>query len=170
MGPLSLDIAIDAPRERVFDFICDLGRRPTWTDHFLSDYRLERVEAAGRGAAARFRAGAPGGLRYLDTAVTGTERPYKIVEQGRGGRSNRTGVQMVWELEGGAGSVTEVVLTFWTEPTGGLHRLRELGAARWWRRRWKKALRRLREQLESPEAAGEPLRLAGRDRQPTGAR
>lgn len=167
MGPISLDIAIDAPRERVFDFICDLGRRPAWADHFLDDYRLERVEAAGEGAAARFRVDAPGGIGYMDTVITSAERPHRIVEGGRGGRSNRIPVRAVWELEGGEGSVTEVILTFSTEPTSPFDRLRELGASRWWRRRWKKALRRLRDQLESADAAAEPLRLAGIDSRPS---
>jgi len=167
MGPISIDIAIDAPRERVFDFICDLGRRPGWTDHFLADYRLERVEPAGEGAAARFRVDAPGGIGYMDMVITKAERPYRIVEAGRGGRSNRIPVRAVWELEGGEGSVTEVSLTFSTEPTSRFDRIRDRRAGRWWRRRWKKALRRLRDQLESTEAAAEPLRLAGIDSRPS---
>ena len=59
MGPISLTTTIDAPRERVFDLIVDLARRPAWTDHFLSDYRLERIPPVGEGAAARFRIDAP---------------------------------------------------------------------------------------------------------------
>jgi hypothetical protein len=165
MGPVSLDIAIDAPRERVFDHICDLGRRSSWTDHFIADYRLERVEPAGEGAAARFRVNAPGGLRYMETVITSARRPHRIDEHGRGGRFNRIGTRTVWELTGGEG-VTEVRLHFWTEPPSRLYRLRELRAGRWWRRRWKRALRRLRDQLESPRQAEEPVRLAGADRQP----
>ena len=46
---------IDAPRERVFDFLCDLANRPAFTDHFISQYRLERLESRGVGAAARLR-------------------------------------------------------------------------------------------------------------------
>ncbi len=166
MGPVSAEIAIDAPREQVFDFICDLGRRPAWTDHFASDYRLDRVEPAGEGAAARFRAGAPGGLDRMDTVITRASRPHRIDEQGRGGRFNRIGVRTVWELEGGEGTPTEVRLTFWTEPPSPLHRARELRAPGWWRRRWKRALRRLRQQLESPEQPAPGVGLAGADRQP----
>ena len=169
MGPVSADISIDASRDDVFDFICDLGRRPAWIDHFASDYRLERVEPAGEGAAARFRAGAPGGLEQMDTVITRAERPHRIDEHGRGGRLNRIGVRTVWELEGGEGSPTEVRVTFWTEPPSFFHRLRELRAPRWWRRRWKRALRRLREQLESPQGGAPPVALAGANRQPVTA-
>ena len=69
MGPISLSTSIDASRERVFDFICDLAIRPSWTDHFTSDYRLERILASGQGAAARFRVDAPAGVRYMETMV-----------------------------------------------------------------------------------------------------
>lgn len=170
MGPISLQITIDAPRERVFDHICDLARRPGWTDHFLRDYRLERVDAAGQGAAARFHADAPGGLGFLDTTITTAQPPHRIDEHGRGGRFNRIGVRTVWELRGATDAVTELALTFWTEPPGPLERLREYRSAPWWRRRWSKALRRLRQQLEASQESVEPLRLAGADRQPTTAR
>lgn len=80
MGPISLTTTIDAPRERVFDLIVDLGRRPAWTDHFLSDYRLERIPPVGQGAAARFRIDAPGGITYMETVIAEAERPYRVVE------------------------------------------------------------------------------------------
>ena len=166
MGPVSAEISIDAPREQVFDFICDLSRRGAWTDHFVTDYRLERVEPAGEGAAARFEVGAPGGLSRMDTVIARAQRPHRIDEHGTGGRSNRIGVRTVWELEGGEGSPTEVRLTFWTEPPDLFHRLRELRGPGWWRRRWKRSLRRLREVLESPERAAPAVALAGADRQP----
>ena len=55
MRPVSATVSIDAPRERVFDFLCDLSARPAFCDHFLVDYRLERLDPVGVGAAARFR-------------------------------------------------------------------------------------------------------------------
>ena len=61
VGPITITTSIDAPRERVFDFICDLATRPSWIDHFADDYRVERIPASGRGAAARFRVDAPAG-------------------------------------------------------------------------------------------------------------
>jgi uncharacterized protein YndB with AHSA1/START domain len=163
MGPISLDISIDAPRERVFDYICDLSRRPAWAQ-FLSDYRLERLEASGQGAAARFHVGARGAVKYMETVIERAERPHTIVEQGRGGHLDRIGIHTVWELTGGEGDVTQLTLTFATDSPAAFDRLRERGAARWWRRRWSRALRRLREQLEGSVPAPEPVRVAGGDR------
>ncbi|HMA26719.1 MAG: SRPBCC family protein [Solirubrobacterales bacterium] len=163
MGPLSLTTSVDAPRERVFDFLCDLSIRSSWTDHFATDYRLERIPARGVGAAARFRVDAPAGVRYMETVIAEVEQPYRIVEHGRGGRLDRLPMRIVWELE--EGPTTKVTLTFWTAPASLVDRLRELGRSRWWRRRWGKALRRMRELIESGAAAPR-TELAGGDRVP----
>ncbi len=163
MGPISLTTSVDASRDRVFDFICDLSTRLSWIDHFARDYRLERVAASGQGAAARFRVDAPAGVRYMETVIAEAERPYRVVEHGRGGRLDRTPMRLVWELE--EGPTTTVTLTFWTQPGTAFDRLRELGRTRWWRRRWGKALRRMQELIESG-AAAERTEVAGADRVP----
>jgi len=165
VGPISLTTSIDAPRERIFDFICDLAARPSWTDHFISDYRLERIPARGQGAAARFRVDAPAGVRYMETVIAEAERPFRVVEHGRGGRLDRVPMRLVWELE--EGPTTNVTLTFWTTPASRFDRLRELGRTRWWRRRWSRALRRMRELIESGAVASR-TQVAGGDRLPTG--
>ncbi len=163
MGPISLTISVDAPRERVFDFICDLAVRPAWTDHFAREYRLERLAATGEGAAARFRVDAPAGVRYMETVIAETARPYRVVEHGRGGRLDRVPIRIVWELE--EGPTTKLSLTFWTIPPGPLERIKEIGRERWWRRRWSKALRRLAELIESGRAPPRAT-VAGSDRVP----
>ena len=163
MGPLSLTISIDAPRERIFDFICDLGIRESWTDHFASEFRLERISAQGQGAAARFRVDAPAGVRYMETVIAEADRPFRIVEHGRGGRLDRIPIRMVWELE--EGPTTTVRLTFWTSPPGAFDRFRETGRSRWWRRRLSKALRHMQELIESGAAASR-TQVAGGDRLP----
>jgi hypothetical protein len=163
VGPLSLDISIDAPRERVFEFISDLGLRPSFTDHFASDFRLERIEPAGRGAAARFRLHAPAGIRYMETVISEADRPYRVVEHCRGGRLDRVPMRLVWELS--EGPTTEVKLTFWTSPSSAFDRVRERGRERWWRRRLGKALRRMRDQIESGEAVPR-AGVAGENRVP----
>jgi uncharacterized protein YndB with AHSA1/START domain len=164
VGPISLTTSIDAPRERVFDFICDLSTRPSWIDHFASGYRLERVAASGLGAAARFRVDAPAGVRYMETVIAETDRPHRIVEHGQGGRLDRVPMRLVWELE--EGPTTNVTLTFWTIPASRFDRVRELGRSRWWGRRWAKALDRLRELIESGSPAPR-TGVAGGDRVPT---
>ena len=125
MGPISLTISIDAPRERIFDFICDLGISESWTDHFASDFRLERISAQGQGAAARFRVDAPAGVRYMETVIAEADRPFRIVEHGRGGRLDRIPIGMVWELE--EGPTTTVRLTFWTSPPSAFDRIQGAG-------------------------------------------
>jgi len=163
VGPISLDISVDAPRERVFDFLSDLGIRSAWIDHFASEYRLERIAARGQGAAARFRVDAPAGVRYMETVIAEADRPHRIVEHARGGRLDRLPLRIVWELE--EGPTTRVSLTFWTLPAGPFDRLKELGRERWWRRRWKRALVRMRDLVESGEAP-RGTGVAGGDRVP----
>jgi hypothetical protein len=165
MGPISIEIPVDATREEIFDFIGDLGIRQAWTDHFAHDYRLARISAAGEGAAARFRVGAPAGIRYMETVIAEAERPHLIVEEGRGGRLDRIPIRTVWELK--EGPTTTVTLTFLTAPTHPFDRIRELGRTRWWHRRWAKALRRMREQVESG-AQSPRAEVAGGERHSTG--
>ncbi len=168
MGPISLDISIDAPRERVFDAICDLSRRPSWAGAIVSDYRLERLDPAGRGAAARFRVGAPGGIDFMETVITEADRPHRVVEGGRGGHIDRVHSRAVWDLSGAEGSPTELTLTFATEPKAVFDKLREAGRAeRWWKRRWSRSMRALRDQLESSDPAPEPVGVAGIDSRPS---
>jgi uncharacterized protein YndB with AHSA1/START domain len=157
--PITVSTTVDAPRERVFDFVSDLARRPAWIEHFAEDFRLERLEASGQGAGARFRAGAPG-IRYMDTTIERAERPHLIEERGHGGRSNRKEIRTVWELTEGPGAVTTVSVTFWTDPgrRGG----------RWWKRRWRRALRRLSEAMESGAPDAPEAVVAGGNRQLTG--
>jgi uncharacterized protein YndB with AHSA1/START domain len=163
VGPISLTVSIDAPRERVFDFICDLGVRQGWTDHFASDYRVERIPAQGLGAAARFRVDAPAGVRYMETVITEVDRPFRVVEHGRGGRLDHIPIRTVWELE--EGPTTTVRLTFWTTPPSAFDRIREIGRTRWWKRRWTRSLRRLQEIIESGEPVP-PTQVAGGDQLP----
>jgi uncharacterized protein YndB with AHSA1/START domain len=169
MGPISLTTSIDASRDRVFDFICDLSIRPSWTDHFAGDYRLERLEPRGVGAAARFRVAAPGGIEYRETVIAEAERPHLIAEHGRGGGMDRTQVRATWELTEGPGGVTDVQLTFLTKPGTLPARIAEIPlAGRWWRRNWSRALRRMRELIESGEEPQDRIVVAGADRLPAG--
>src|SRR5215218_1191365 len=116
MGPISAEIEIDVPRERAFAVLADLAARPSFTDHFLTDFHLTRIEATGVGAGARFRAKGPLRSVWMDTTVVATEEPFQIVEEGRGGRANRIPVHTVWELTEPAGGLTAVRVSHWTEP------------------------------------------------------
>ena len=105
---------------------------------------------------------------WMETVIEEAEPPHLLDERGRGGRSDRIPNRTVWELiEGPGASVTEVTVTFWTEPANHLDRIRErLGGRRWLRRQWSRALHRLREQAEEGGPV-ERISVAGRDRVPT---
>lgn len=166
MRPVSATITIDLPREQLIELITDLSIRPSFTDHFLTDMRLTRVEPEGVGASARFRLGTSGA--WLDTAIDRVETPHLVRESGAGGRSNQLPVFTAWELaEAPVPSATELSLTFWTEPQTALHKVRNpLGRASRLRRGWRRALRRLKDVAESGEPV-ERLTVAGGDRLPT---
>ncbi|HEY3553188.1 MAG TPA: SRPBCC family protein, partial [Solirubrobacterales bacterium] len=145
MGPVSVEIEIDAPREEVFALLLDLSARPSFTDHFLLDQRLTRIDPVGIGAGARFCVKGPLRKIWMDTTIVSTEPPFQIVEEGESGRTNRIRSQIVWELKEAPGSLTKVRVSHWTEPAA-VDRALELlsGGSVWLERGWRRALRRLR--------------------------
>jgi hypothetical protein len=167
MGPVSATIPIDAPRERVHGLIGDLAVRPAFTDHFIDEFRLERLDSTGVGAAARFRIRDRG--LWLETVIAESDPPHRLVERGAGGRGNRRPAFCVWELvETASRDGCEVTVTFVVEPAGPFDRVADAaaqlrGAERWYRRQWSRALARLRPIAESD---AEPPRLvvAGAER------
>jgi uncharacterized protein YndB with AHSA1/START domain len=169
MRPVSATVSIDAPRERVYDLLIDLSARPAFCDHFLVEYRLERLDPVGLGAAARFRLRHSG--EWMDTVIEQAERPHLIREQGRGGRWNAIPTHTVWELaEGASPQSTELTATFWTEPAKLFERLREItGSSRYFRRDLQRALGRLRTIVEGAEPV-QRVDVAGGDAVPAGVR
>ncbi len=150
MRQVTVSTFISAPREEVYDFVADLSGRPAFTDHYLKDYRLARANPVGKGAAARFLLDTPvwnerGGLQ-----ITEYERPRRIVEEGGVGRRGRSRLVAVYDFTAEAGGTTRVELTTFSEPGNWVDRFKQTGVHRWVRRQSKKALRRLKEQLEEP--------------------
>ena len=169
MGPIRAEIEIDIPREQVFATLADLANRPSFTDHFLIDFHLTRIDSVGIGAGARFRVGQPLRKPWMDTAIVALEEPFRIVEEGEGGRANRIPSHTVWELKEGPGNLTAVRLSHWTEPPALDRGLELLSAASVWQERgWREALRRLRDQLESDQPRAERIAVAGGNRYATG--
>ena len=161
MRPVSATVTIDAPRERVFDLLCDLSRRPAYTDHFLAEYRLGRLDPVGVGASARFRLRESGA--WLDTVIDRARaaapdpraRVRRALEPGSrhspSGSSPRARVP----------STCEVTVTFWTEPPTIFDRARELlGSSRAFARQWERALERLKAIVETG-ASPDPVAVAG---------
>jgi uncharacterized protein YndB with AHSA1/START domain len=169
MGPLSAEIEIDVSRERAFAALADLALRPAFTGHFVDGFHLTRIESRGVGAGARFRLRLRPRPVWMDTTIVELEESRKIVERGRCGRANRIPATTVWELTQGAGSLTRVRVSHWTEP-GRLDRALERlsGASTRLERDWRQALRRLRDLLESEQPAAAAVGVAGGNAHATG--
>jgi hypothetical protein len=170
MGPVSAEVEIDVSRQRAFEEIADLARRPGFTDHFIGDLRLTRIDSCGVGAGARFQFRLPPRHIWMDTAIVEVEEPQRVVERGKGGRGNRIPSTTAWELLEGPGSLITVRVTHWTEPAHPLDRLIDaLGVASFWQgRAWREALRRLRDRLEAGARGEARVAVAGGNRHPTG--
>jgi uncharacterized protein YndB with AHSA1/START domain len=151
----SVSIVIDAPRERIFDYLQDIANHRAFTDHFLEDWHLTRIDSVGRGAGARFRVKAPGNrFSWADVTFTEVEYPHRLVEAGRTGKTNRVRTLGIYELAPGASGTTRVRFTFETEPATLADRIMEgLGGQSWIKRKNAKALRRLRTIMERAQAA-----------------
>ena len=89
MGPASSRVEIDVPRELIFELVVDLACRSSFTDHFISDFHLTRIESGGVGAGARFRVHLPLNSAWMETTIVEADPPHRIIEHGRGGRDNR---------------------------------------------------------------------------------
>jgi hypothetical protein len=169
MGPVSASIEIDVPRRRAYEELRDLSRRPAFTDHFTSDFRLLRIDPRGVGAGARFRFGSPLRPMWADTTIVELDEPSRIVERGSGGRANRIATHTVWEILEGPGSLITVRVAFWTEPGMVDRALEAVTATSMWQERgWREALRRLRDRLESEDASEPPVAVAGGNAHATG--
>jgi uncharacterized protein YndB with AHSA1/START domain len=170
MGPVSAEIEIDVPRQRAFEAIADLSLRSAFTNHFLSDLHLTRIESSGVGAGARFRFAVWPRRVWMDTTIVELDEPHRVLEHGRGGRGNRIPSTTLWELTEGPGALTSVRVSYWTEPSNPVDRALELlsGASIPYERRWRETLRRLRDGLESGELAEHRLTVAGGNPHATG--
>ena len=161
MGPVIAEITIDAPRERVFDVVADLASRPSFCDHFQSSYRLQRIGSTGIGAASRFHVDARFTGFWMESVVAEVEHSHLLIEDGQGGRTDRVPMGTAWELVDAGGGMTDVRVSFWTEPERFFDKLKDRAAsAGWHRRQWKRALVRLRDLIET-DAAIERVRVAG---------
>jgi uncharacterized protein YndB with AHSA1/START domain len=169
MGPVSAEVEIDVPRSHAFAAIADLALRPAFTDHFLTGFHLTRIASTGVGAGARFRISVRPRRVWMDTTVVESDEPYRLVEHCRGGCGNRIPATTVWELTEGPGRLTRVRVSYWTEPRA-LDRALELlsFASIPYERRWREALHRLRDRLESGELGAARVVVAGGNAHATG--
>jgi uncharacterized protein YndB with AHSA1/START domain len=162
VDPVNVSIVISAPREQVFDYLQDIANHAEFTDHYLVDWHLTRIDSVGRGAGARFRVRAPGNrYSWADVTFTEVDRPHRIVEVGRTGKNNRIRTLGAYELSPAAGGATRVEFTLQTVPATLADRLVEgLGARRWTKRKCERAMKRLRAILERDESRGQRVTVA----------
>jgi len=163
LDALTVSTFISAPREQVFDYLQDIANHREFTDHYLVDWHLTRLDSVGRGAGARFRVKAPGNrFSWADVTFVEVERPHRIVEAGRTGKNNRIRTLGVYELAPAALGGTSLRFTVQTMPATISDRLLEsLGARAWLKRKTARAMRRLRAILEGEEARGNRVTVAG---------
>jgi uncharacterized protein YndB with AHSA1/START domain len=162
VDPVTSAITIGRPREDVFDYLADIANHAEFSDHYLKEWRLTRVDSVGRGAGARFRWDAPfQRFGWADMTFIEVERPYRIVAAGRGGKFNRNKTFSTWTLSPTSGG-TRVEYTTETETALITDRIMEgLGLRRWFRRGGRKAMQRLQSILEEDHDRGVRATVAG---------
>jgi uncharacterized protein YndB with AHSA1/START domain len=163
VDPVSVSTTIGRPREEVFAYLIDIANHAEFSDHYLRDWHLTRENPVGLGAGARFRIAIPcNRFSWADVTFSEVEPPYRIVEAGRTGKTNRILTLGVYELTEASANTTHVTYTLETEPRTLSDRIMEsMGARAWLRRKNAKALRRLRSILEEGEGRGQRVTIAG---------
>ena len=78
--------SIDAPRERVFDYLSDIANHAEFSDHYLQDFRLERLSPGASAPSAQLPARLPARHAVGETVlITELEAPHRIVLEGSAG-------------------------------------------------------------------------------------
>jgi uncharacterized protein YndB with AHSA1/START domain len=162
--PFTVTTTIAKPREQVFEYLADIANHAEFTDHYLVDWHLTRVETYGTGAGARFRIKAPmNRFSWADVTFAELQPPFRIVERGRGGKYNRIRMVGTYTLSPGAGNTTRVEYTLETVPSQLSDKLMEIfGGRSWSRRQAAKAMRRLRSILEEGRGRGARVTVEAR--------
>jgi uncharacterized protein YndB with AHSA1/START domain len=163
MDPITAHVVIDRPREEVFEYLADIANHQEFSDHYLNQWRLTRLDSYGRGAGARFKIDAPlDRYGWGDMTFIEVEPPYRIVAAGRSGKFNRIKTWTTWTLSP-QGDATRVEVTTESEPALPTDRLMEAltGRRGWTRRNLGKALRRMQSILEEDQDRGRRATVGG---------
>jgi uncharacterized protein YndB with AHSA1/START domain len=163
MDPVTAHVVIDRPREEVFEYLADIANHAEFSDHWMTDWRLTRIDSYGRGAGARFKTSRKG-ERYgwADMSFIELDPPRRIVAAGRGGKFNRNKTWWTWDLEP-SGSATRVEVTTETEPALITDKLMEAVMLKrgWTKRKLGKALSRLQAIMEENLDRGRRVTVGG---------
>jgi uncharacterized protein YndB with AHSA1/START domain len=156
-------VLIDRPREEVFDYLADIANHQEFSDHYLKEWRLTRVDSVGRGAGARFKIDAPlDRFGWGDMTFIEVQRPYKIVAAGRAGKFNRNKTWTTWTLSP-SGRATEVEVFTESEPALATDKFLNTVLRRraWMKRGLRKSLNRLQGILEEDLDRGKRATVGG---------
>ena len=161
MRPISVSRTIDAPRERVFEYLSDVANHAEFSDHYLSDFRLERVDSTGLGASASWHMMFPLARMWGDAAITELDPPHLIVLEGRAGRIGRIAVRAEYRLVRADSGMTRVEYRFETDSANPVDRLKQaLGMRGWLARKSRRALGRMARLLEEGTPSAHAVRPA----------
>jgi uncharacterized protein YndB with AHSA1/START domain len=164
VDPVVASVVIGRPREEVFDYLADIANFPEFSDHYVKDFRLTRLDPVGQGAGARFRLDAPlSRFSWADMSFVEVDRPFRIVALGRGGKFNRIAITTIWTLDPAPGGGTRVEAMTETEPALPTDRIMEAitGYRGWTKRKLHKSLSRLQGILEEGYDRGARATVAG---------
>jgi uncharacterized protein YndB with AHSA1/START domain len=164
MDPITASVTIDRPREEVFEYLADIANHQEFSDHYLKQWRMLRVETYGRGAGARFKIDAPlDRFGWGDMTFVEVEPPFRIVAAGRAGKFNRNQTWTEWTLEPSGERTTRVSVTTESVPALPTDKLMEAltGRRGWFKRGMKRSLRRLQSILEEDHDRGARATVGG---------
>ena len=164
MDPVTVSVNIGRPREEVFAYLSDIANHAEFSDHYVEQFRLTRVDSVGRGAGARFKVRTPfQRFAWSDMTFSVVEPPHRIVAVGRGGKFNRIRTTAIWTLDQAPGGGTEVEYMIESEPAMPTDRIVEAlsGQRRWFKRKAGKAMSRLQSILEENEDRGARATVGG---------
>jgi uncharacterized protein YndB with AHSA1/START domain len=164
VDPVNASVTIGRPREEVFAYLSDIANHAEFSDHYLKDWRLTRIDSVGRGAGARFKVDVPlQRFAWADMTFVVVEPPHRIVAVGRGGKYNRIKTTAIWTLDTAPGGATEVEYMVESEPALPSDRLIEAVSRQhgWFKRKVRKALSRLQAILEEDEGRGARATVSG---------
>ena len=164
MDPVTVSVKIGRPREEVFAYLADIANHLEFSDHYVEQFRLTRLDSYGQGAGARYKLRTPfQRFAWSDMTFSVVEPPHRIVAVGRGGKFNRVRTTSIWTLDVAPGGGTDVEYMLESEPAFPTDRIVEAfsGQRGWFKRKLRKALSRLQAILEENEDRGARATVAG---------